>query len=278
MPQRRSRGAEPEKASESEDPINRNGKRRKARCAEDVRREWVEDADGCRSLVVGDGPSSSYLIFDTDGKFKAAIIAKKYLQQRLGKLTRAKRGEDRFEHEFLVGQLGALGRPGSIRKRYQPLRAGLGKIYAASPPIAEPKNWLEAMTYRDEDFSRYCMFVPILESIRQILIQTDDSKAKDLLSRFATRVQAARKLLTTEVDFEAHEGFIKAIKKFASKNDREPTMVEIGKLLFPYRARAGDTRKRADSRRAVRINQLANETGFWWLPEGKHGPQNSLKR
>jgi hypothetical protein len=70
----------------------------KARRAEDVRREWVDGDDGCRSLVVGNGPS--YLIFDIDGKFKAAIIAKKYLRQRLGKVTRAKHGEDRFAHEF----------------------------------------------------------------------------------------------------------------------------------------------------------------------------------
>ena len=274
---------------------------RKARRAEDVRREWVDGDDGCRSLVVGNGPS--YLIFDIDGKFKAAIIAKKYLRQRLGKVTRAKHGEDRFAHEFLVGQLEVLGRPGSISKRYERLSVDLGKIYAASSII-------------DEDFPRYCMFVPILESIRQILIQTDDSKAKDLLSRFATRVQASRKLLTGireantdsaacriegieyttwrmrlrenqpwlaelaeagETDnkqkFEAHEEFIKAIKEFARENDREPTRVEIRKLLFPGRGIKGD-----DRRRTVRISQLAKETGFSWLPEGKHGPGKSLNR
>src|SRR5258706_7147851 len=97
---------EPERTSASEDPLNRNGKRvRKARRAEDVRREWVDGADGCRSLFVGNGPS--FLVFDTDGKFKSMLIVREYLRNRLGKLTRAKGGEDRFDHECLVGQLEA---------------------------------------------------------------------------------------------------------------------------------------------------------------------------
>jgi hypothetical protein len=45
-------------------------------------------------------------------------------------------------------------------------------------------------------------------------------------------------LLTGETDdkqkFEAHEAFIKAIKRFARKNDREPTMVEIRKPKVAY--------------------------------------------
>jgi hypothetical protein len=245
---------------------------RKRRCAESVPKAWLDDGEGHRHRLVGEGPS--YLIFDTQNKFKGAVIAKKYLKQRLGKFTRAKRGEGRFDHEFLVRQLEALGRPASIRKRYQRLRADLGKIYAASPPIAEPKNLLEANSYRDEHFLRYCMFVPILESVRQILIQADDGKAKDLFSRFETRVKAARKLLATETadngQFEAHERFIETVRKFAIKNDREPTMIEIRKLLFPGRGRAGD-----DQRGAIRISQLASETGFWWLPEGKTGPKNT---
>jgi hypothetical protein len=254
---------EPERTSASEDPLNRKGKRvRKARRAEDVRREWVDGADGCRSLFVGNGPS--FLVFDTDGKFKSLLIVREYLRKRLGKLTRAKGGEDRFDHEFLVGQLEALGKPGSISQRYKRLRADLDRIYTNSLTI-------------DEDLPRYCMLVPILESIRQILIQSDDLKAKHLLSRLATRVKTARKLLTGETDdkqkFEAHEAFIKAIEEFARENDREPTMVEIRKLRFLDRGIKGD-----DQRRTVRTSQLAKETGFSWLPEGKHGPGKSLNR
>jgi hypothetical protein len=254
---------EPERTSESEDPLNRKDKvARKARRAEDVCREWVDGADGCRSLRVGDGPS--FLFFDTDGKLKFWLIARLYLQQRLGKLTRAKGGEDRFEHEFLVGQLEVLGKPGSISERYERLRADLDRIYTNSSTI-------------DEDLPRYCMFVPILESIRQILIQSDDLKAKHLSSRFVTRVKAARKLLSGETEdkqrFEEHEAFIKAIIEFARAKHREPTMVEIRKLRFLDRGIKGD-----NQRRTVRVSQLAKETGFSWLPEGKHGPGKSLNR
>jgi hypothetical protein len=217
----------------------------------ETRRANRDEADG--NKVVGEG--TSRFIFGPDGKFKGLLLDKGYAQKkRWAKVTRVKSGEDRFENQFLIEQLALLGSPGSADCHHQLFLKSISKIL--SQKTFSPETLL----------ARYCVFVPILDSIREILTAPSAEASEKLLERFKTRIQSARKLLslrgTDEEDFGPQERFTKTVFALAKKFDREPTLAEVGKILFP---------EELDHKRRIRVSQLASQTGFK-LPHGKPGP------
>lgn len=208
-------------------------------------------AEDDKNKVVGEGTSKA--IVGPDGKFKGLILDKRYAQRRRwSKLTRLRRGEDRFEHEFLIDQLMLLGKPGAEDAHHNLLLESISKILSQNRFPAK------------ELLSRYCVFVPILDAIRQILTAPDDTKADNLRERFDAKIHAARKELrrqTRDADEDGpQEKFIRAVETLWKMYDREPTMAEVGEHLFPeksFRNPKGDL-----ERRRIRVSQLARETGF----------------
>jgi hypothetical protein len=211
---------------------------------------------GGENKVVGEG--TSQFIFGPDGKFKGLLLDRRYAQKRVwAKVTRVKANEDRFEHEFLVEQLVILGKPGKELEHWRLLLRSVTKILGQER--SDPETLLE----------RYCLFTPILAAIREILTADSESKAKNLSKRFETRMVAARKMLSLR-EAEANQrqpedgpqrGFIAVVRTLAKRYDRQPTMAEVGKELFP---------DKLDHERRIRVAQLADETGFK-LPHEKPG-------
>jgi hypothetical protein len=205
------------------------------------------------SGVVGEG--SSKFVFGPDGKFIGLQLDKSYAQKkRWSKVTRAKPNEDRWKHQFLIEQLALLGKQGKGPDHYRLILNDVSKI------ISQDRFPPETL------FARYCAFVPILDSLREVLTAADDEASTKLLKRFTDRVQAARKLLNPkaadEPEIDPQQEFISVARALAKEHNREPTMAEVGKVLFP---------DKLDHERRIRVSQLVSQTGLK-LPRGKPGP------
>jgi len=205
------------------------------------------------SGVVGEG--SSKFVFGPDGKFIGLKLDKSYAQKkRWSKVTRAKPHEDRWKHQFLIEQLALLGKQGNGPDHYRLILDDVSKIISQNgfPP--------------ETLLAHYCAFVPILDSLREVLTAADDEISTKLLKRFTDRVQAARKLLNPkaadEPETDPQQEFISVARALALEHNREPTMAEVGKVLFP---------EKFDHERRIRVSQLASQTGLK-LPRGKPGP------
>jgi hypothetical protein len=204
------------------------------------------------SGVVAQG--SSKFVFGPDGKFIGLQLDKSYAQKkRWSKVTRAKPNEDRWKHQFLIEQLALLGKQGKGSDHYRLILNDVSKII--SQTRFPPETLLAG----------YCAFVPILDSLREVLAAADDEASTKLLTRFADRVQAARKLLNPKADepgIDPQQEFISVARALAKEHNREPTMAEVGKVLFPGKL---------DHERRIRVSQLVSQTGLK-LPRGKPGP------
>jgi hypothetical protein len=205
------------------------------------------------SGLVGEG--SSKFVFGPDGKFIGLQLDKSYAKKRRwSKVTRAKPNEDRWNHEFLIEKLALLGKQGNGPDHYRLILNDVSKIISQNrfPP--------------ETLLARYCAFVPILDSLREVLTAADDEASTKLLNRFADRVQAARKLLNPkaadEPEIDPQQEFISVARALAKEHNREPTMAEVGKVLFP---------DKLDHERRIRVSQLVSQTGLK-LPRGKPGP------
>jgi hypothetical protein len=198
---------------------------------------------------------SSKFVFGPDGKFIGLHLDKSYaLKKRWSKVTRAKPNEDQWRHQFLIKQLELLGKQGNGPDHYRLILNDVSKIISQNR--FSPETLL----------ARYCVFVPILDSLREILTEADDEVSTKLLRRFSGRVQAARKLLSPKAaddpEIDPQQEFISTVRALAIEYNREPTMAEVGKALFP---------EKLDHERRIRVSQLVSQTGLK-LPRGKPGP------